>query len=103
MSCRTCPLGASRADVVQAFAQSAEFICNTAPALRELDPRAGVDDVLDGGAGMNKPWGGPMADVFRFQQADAGTHRVQDLKPWDFRSFGGTGAKLRAFWPELSV
>ena len=52
---------------------------------------------------MNKPWGGPMADVFRFQQADAGTHRVQDLKPWDFRSFGGTGAKLRAFWPELSV
>ena len=81
----------TRAEVVRGFAQSGEFVRNTAPALRDWIRAQGVDDVLDGGAGSNELWGGPMADVFRFQQADAGTHRVQDLEPWDFLEFRGFG------------
>ena len=83
--------GVSRPEIVGDFAQSAEFINATTPGLRDWIRAQGVDDVLDGGAGTNELWGGPMADVFRFQQSDAGTHRVQDLEPWDFLEFRGFG------------
>ncbi len=83
--------GMSRAEVVRGFSQSGEFISATAPALRDWIRAQGVDDVLDGGAGTNELWGGLMADVFRFQQVDAGTHRVQDLEPWDYLDFRGFG------------
>ncbi len=83
--------GSSRAEVVRGFAQSAEFIRDTTPALREWIRAQGIDDVLNGGPGMNELWGGPMADVFRFQQADSGMHRVQDLEPWDYLDFRGFG------------
>ena len=81
----------TRAEVVRGFAQSAEFIRDTAPALRDWIRTQGVDDVLDGGAGTNDIWGGMLADVFRFHRADAGTHRVHDLEPWDYLDFIGFG------------
>lgn len=83
--------GMSRPEVVRGFSQSGEFINTTAPALKAWIRAQGVDDVLDGGAGTNDLWGGMMADVFRFQRADGGTHRVQDFEPWDFMDFRGFG------------
>ena len=83
--------GASRAEVVRGFAQSAEFIRDTAPALRDWIRAQGVDDILDGGSGMNGLWGGPMADVFHFARENAGMHHVNDLAPWDFLQFCGFG------------
>ena len=86
--------GMTRPEVVTGFSQSAEFIRDTAPALRDWIRAQGTDDSLDGGAGTNALWGGMMADVFRFSQADAGTHHVQDFAPWDFLDFRGFGFTL---------
>jgi serralysin len=87
--------GQSRAQVVQGFSQSGEFIAATAPELKTWIRSQGQDDVLDGGTGSNDLWGGAMADVFRFRMEDAGTHRVHDFEAWDyldFRAFGYTTA-----------
>jgi Ca2+-binding RTX toxin-like protein len=83
--------GQSRAQVVQGFSQSNEFIAATAPALKAWVREQGVDDVLVGGSGDNILWGGMLADEFRFVVSDAGTHRVMDLEPWDYLSFRGFG------------
>ena len=92
--------GMSRAEVVQGFSQSAEFINNTAQPLRVWMRSFGVDDVLTAGAGNNQLWGGAGADVFVFSPTDGGTHRIGDFEAWDYLDVSGfefaSGAEARS-------
>lgn len=92
--------GMSRAQVVQGFAQSAEFIAASAPDLLEWMRARGIEDVLDGGGGRNGLVGGLYADRFVFRAEDRGRHEVADLERWDVLAFEGfgyeTAADLRA-------
>ncbi|MCR9127321.1 MAG: DUF4214 domain-containing protein [Rhodobacteraceae bacterium] len=81
----------TRAQVVEGFVQSVEFINATAAPLVNWMRGQGIDDVLDGGSGANVLVGGRMSDVFVFDQADGGTHRVLDLEAWDNLRFDGFG------------
>ena len=76
--------GTSRAEVVRAFAESAEFVQASAQPLKAWMRAQGVNDVLDGGSGDNWLWGGGGADVFVFQAIPGSVHRVGDFEPWDF-------------------
>ena len=92
--------GATRAQVVEGFVQSAEFIAASAAPLVAWMRGHGTDDMLDGGAGNNMLLGGMMSDSFVFDASQGGTHQVLDLEPWDsldFRGFGyDTAADIRA-------
>ncbi|WP_417743880.1 DUF4214 domain-containing protein [Salipiger sp.] len=92
--------GMSRAQVVQGFAQSAEFIAASAPDLLEWMRGRGIEDVLEGGGGRNGLVGGFYADRFVFRASDRGGHEVADLERWDVLAFEGfgyeTAADLRA-------
>lgn len=79
----------TRANIVAGFSQSREFTLNTADDLRDWAREQGVDDQIDGGSGTNILAGGTLADVFVFDQTDAGTHTVLDLEAWDYLSFEG--------------
>ena len=86
--------GTSREQVVQGFAQSQEFINNTATPLKDWVRAQGWHDSLDGGSGTNVLSGGILADRFVFDTADGGTHTVLDLEAWDglvFNNFGYSG------------
>ena len=85
--------GASRADLVQGFAQSAEFRADTREALETWVRDQGVDDALTAGPGNDTLFGGKMSDTFIFDADLGGSHRVMDLEAWDsiqFRDFGYT-------------
>ncbi len=88
--------GTSRAEVVNGFARSGEFVRNTAPGLRDWIRAQGEDDYLDSNGGENDLWGGILADVFRFRAAEEGTHRVHDFEPWDYLDFRGFGYSSNA-------
>ena len=75
--------GTSRAEVVQGFSQSREFIRDTADALEAWMRGQGTDDVLEGGAGANLMAGGPLADTFVFDPAAAAADRVAGFEAWD--------------------
>jgi hypothetical protein len=79
----------TRAQVVQGFAQSAEFRKSTAPELAEWVKDQGRDDVLNGGGGDNILMGGMMSDTFVFRASQNGQNVVVDLEPWDVLHFGG--------------
>jgi hypothetical protein len=83
--------GMTKAQVVQGFAQSSEFINGTKADLKTWIQAQGVDDTLAGGGGTNKLWGGAMADKFVFVASAAGTHSVMDFEAWDYLSFEGFG------------
>ena len=83
--------GTTRAQVVEGFAQSREFVGATAAPLEAWMRGHGTDDVLEGGSGTNILTGGLMSDTFVFDQSDAGTHTVLDLEAWDNLRFNGFG------------
>ena len=83
--------GTTRAEVVAGFAQSREFVNDTAEAVTDFVRGFGGGDTLDGGAGDNRLWGGMLADAFVFDADDMAHHRVMDFEAWDrlvFRDFG---------------
>lgn len=84
-------LGWSRADVVEAFAQSREFVAKTSPELTAWAHAAGPDDVLDGGGGDDILMGGILSDSFVFHVDADGHHVVVDYEPWDRLEFNGFG------------
>ncbi|MBU2993362.1 DUF4214 domain-containing protein [Octadecabacter sp. 1_MG-2023] len=81
----------TRANIVQGFSQSQEFINNTAADVKAYVRAQGVDDEVNGGSGTNVLAGGALADTFVFDQDDAGTNTVLDLETWDYLSFEGFG------------
>lgn len=83
--------GQSRAEVVKAFVQSAEFRATTARPLEEWIKAQGIHDVIVGGAGNNVLAGGLWSDAFVFNAAQSGTNRVLDLEAWDVLRFDGFG------------
>ena len=86
--------GGSRAEVVLGFTQSAEFVAESAPRVKEWiqNPFSeGIDDTILVGGGDNLIAGGSLADVFIFDAAAPSTTVVADLEAWDFidlESFG---------------
>ncbi|MEP1768236.1 MAG: DUF4214 domain-containing protein [Sulfitobacter sp.] len=86
----------TRAHIVQGFSQSSEFTNNSAQDLKDWVRAQGVDDVIDGGAGVNKIAGGSLADTFVFDQLDGATITVLDLEAWDYVSFDGFGYSTEA-------
>ncbi|MEC3863212.1 DUF4214 domain-containing protein [Mesobacterium sp. TK19101] len=83
--------GASRAQIVLAIAESAEFIAMQADPLEVWMRGHGPQVPLDGGPGNDTLTGGIGADVFVFDAADAGDNVVLDLEPWDTLHFTGFG------------
>lgn len=82
--------GTSRTEVVEGFAQSREFVQDTAAALESFMRGLGTDDVLEGGAGNDQLSGGAHADVFVFRPGE-GADRVIDFEAWDTLRFDGFG------------
>lgn len=83
--------GMTRAEVVQGFSQSAEFVAATAQPLKQWMLAQNPHDVLMGGSGTNTLFGGVMSDNFVFTASDHGTHRVMDFEVWDKLAFQGFG------------
>lgn len=81
----------TREQVVGGFAQSREFIQQTASAQLNWMRSLGIDDRIDGGSGTDMLVGGMMADCFEFNAEDQGRHVVTDLERWDFIEFNGFG------------
>ncbi len=80
-----------RAQVVEAFAQSAEFIRTSATPLLDWMRSRGVDDRLEGGAGDDILFGGLNVDRFVFRADAPGHDRVIGFEPWDQVQFSGFG------------
>lgn len=74
--------GMSRAQVVEGFAQSAEFQTATAQALADWVRAQGTDDVLVGGSGSNVLAGGLLSDTFVLE-THTGADTILDLEAWD--------------------
>ncbi len=83
--------GMTRAEVVQGFSQSAEFVNNMAPIIEVWVEANGTDDVLDGGAGDDVLVGGLLADEFHFSFAEGGDDVVADFEMWDTIVLDGFG------------
>jgi len=83
--------GSSRAQVVEAFVQSPEFIAAQADALEAWVRAQGIDDQISGGAGNDMLAGGAMSDLFIFDAAHSGTDTVADFEVWDSLHFAGFG------------
>jgi Ca2+-binding RTX toxin-like protein len=97
--------GDSRAQVVEGFAQSREFIRGTAADVTDWIRAQGTDDVLNAGAGTDVLAGGILADSFVFDPAETpGQKRVLDLEPWDsidLSAFGyGSDAAARSHFSQ---
>lgn len=74
--------GMSRAQVVQGFAQSGEFVADTAADVTTWIRAQGIDDQITGDGGDNMLAGGFRTDSFVFSEA-SGADTVLDLEPWD--------------------
>ena len=83
--------GMSRAEVVQGFSQSAEFINNTASALHDWIRDLGSGNMLVGGRGNDTLFGGILADTFVFQSGDGGHDVVHGFQAWDWVDMIGFG------------
>ncbi|MBE9640235.1 DUF4214 domain-containing protein [Salipiger mangrovisoli] len=81
--------GMSRSEVVQGFAQSAEFIAGTEADYEAWMRGQGIDDVLDGGTGDDVLVGGLHADLFLF--ASGGSATIADFEAWDTLRLEGFG------------
>lgn len=73
--------GMSRAEVVQGFAQSAEFTAGTEADYEAWMRSQGTDDVLEGGTGEDVLVGGTHADLFIFTSGGSAT--IADFEGWD--------------------
>ncbi len=81
----------SRETVVTGFAQSPEFQSAMAMPVQDWIGGQGIDDTLDGGAGVNVLQGGVLADRFVFRAGPPAHHIVTDPEPWDVFAFEGFG------------
>ncbi|MCF2903367.1 DUF4214 domain-containing protein [Octadecabacter sp. CECT 8868] len=75
--------GMTEVEVVQGFAQSAEFISATAESLKDWIVAQGVDDELEAGSDGTVLAGGSLSDSFVFSESVAESS-VLDLEAWDF-------------------
>ncbi|MBU2994089.1 DUF4214 domain-containing protein [Octadecabacter sp. B2R22] len=75
--------GMTEVEVVQGFAQSAEFIRSTTDSLKDWIIAQGVDDELEAGKDGTLLAGGSLSDSFIFSETVAET-TVLDLEAWDF-------------------
>ena len=75
--------GWTRADVVERFVESTEFIINTGDALIDFMRDFGGGDVISAGAGENLVSGGAFADTFVFTVEDQGHTTILDFELWD--------------------
>lgn len=82
--------GTPRETVVLRFAQSSEFVTNTAADLEAWVQGQGMDDVLRPGPGADMLSGGLWADTFVFAPGE-GSATVTDLEPWDVVDLSGFG------------
>ncbi|MDC0739524.1 DUF4214 domain-containing protein [Cognatishimia sp. SS12] len=73
----------SREDVVRGFADSAEFIAQSAPRYQAYIAAQTGGDRLDGGSGTNILFGGWLADTFYFDDERTALDTVVDLEAWD--------------------
>ncbi|WP_339115215.1 DUF4214 domain-containing protein [Thioclava sp. GXIMD2076] len=89
--CARMDQGWTRAEVVEGFSQSAEFVAQMAAPLKAWMKAQGEWNQLDGGSGENILFGGMMADRFVFSAETPGSHLVVDYQPWDTLSFEGFG------------
>ncbi|WP_299031815.1 DUF4214 domain-containing protein [uncultured Sulfitobacter sp.] len=96
--------GQSRAQMVEAFVQSAEFRADTAQSVSDWIKGQGVQDIIAGGAGDDVLAGGLWSDVFVFDADADGANQVLDLEAWDmlqFDNFGYSGAaQVRAHFDQ---
>lgn len=81
----------TRAQVVQGFAQSAEFQNDTAADFESFIVSLDHADELYGGAGDNILVGGLGKDTFVFTSIDQGVQTIVDLEAWDDLQFLGFG------------
>lgn len=81
----------TRAQVVEAFVQSAEFKAETMQPLNNWIVAQGVQDVIVGGAGDDVLAGGLWSDAFVFNADAPGNNTVLDLEAWDVLRFDGFG------------
>ncbi len=82
--------GGTREDVVRGFAQSGEFVGNTAAAFKAY-MKAGGGDTLEGGSGNDTLYSGTTADTFVFDASEDGSNTVLQLDTWDTLQFEGFG------------
>jgi len=75
--------GWTRADVVERFVESREFIISTGDALIEFMRDFGGGDEINAGAGENFVSGGAFADTFVFTLEDQGHTTILDFELWD--------------------
>lgn len=83
--------GSSRAEVVEFFTQSREFVRNSSDAVTDWMRAQGTDDVIAAGGGNNVLSGGLMSDMFVFEANVQSTNEVLDLEVWDTLNFEGFG------------
>ena len=80
----------TRAQVVEGFSQSAEFIANSTPEVASF-LRQHAGDRFEGGAGNDVMVGGFGCDIFVFGPGDSGADRVTGLDAWDVIDLSGFG------------
>ncbi len=73
----------TRAEVVVAFSQAAEFIDNSTDGLIDFMRGLGTDDRIIGGGGDDVLFGGALSDAFVFDTLQPGHDRVVGLDAWD--------------------
>jgi hypothetical protein len=83
--------GTGRAQVVEAFVQSREFIAATAQDVHGWIEARGVQDVIAGGSGNDTLSGGALSDAFVFDAAHQGVNTILDFEAWDVLHFSGFG------------
>ena len=98
--------GSSRAEVLEFFTQSREFVNNSSDDVTAWVLAQGTDDVIAAGGGNNILSGGLLSDMFVFEANVASTNEVLDLEAWDVLSFEGFGyanvSAVRAHLSEVS-
>ncbi|WP_417208742.1 DUF4214 domain-containing protein [Antarctobacter sp.] len=83
--------GASRADVLLGFSESAELKARSASDMMEWVEGQGTNDVLAGNGGANTLSGGYLSDTFVFGTDAGSSHNVTDLESWDMLDFTAFG------------
>jgi serralysin len=82
--------GMTRAQVVEGFSQSLEFVTATAGALSDWMRTQGTNDTLEGGTGNDVMAGGILSDTFVLKAFEE-TTQILDLEVWDTLDLSALG------------